>query len=192
MLRGLLVALMLPGAAAASTATPVDGLPQHIDAPRSQAKFSLRVAWVRTLHGRFDYLEGFVHRLPSRGVFSVDVRLAALSLYMGNPDHAQWAQSEEFFDAARHPWIRFFADDVPDRVLREGGAIQGQLSLRGITRQVVFEVEPTECARPGLDCAVVGRGELKRSDFGMDSRRLVVSDKVKLDLAIRVRDAVQP
>lgn len=192
MLRGLVVALLLPATAAAVVADAPEPLPQKIDAPHSQAKFSLRVAWVRTLHGRFDYLEGYVHRQPARGVFSVDVRLAALSLYMSNPDHARWAQSEEFFDAGRHPWIRFFAEDVPDRVLREGGVIRGQLSLRGVTREVDFEVEPSECARPGIDCAVVGHGELKRGEFGMDSRKMIVSDKVKLDLAIRVRDGAQP
>ena len=113
MLRGLVVALLLPATAAASVADVPEALPQKIDAPHSQAKFSLRVAWVRTLHGRFDYLEGYVHRQPARGVFAVDVRLAALSLYMSNADHAEWAQSEEFFDAGRHPWIRFFAEDPP-------------------------------------------------------------------------------
>ena len=70
--------------------------------------------------------------------------------------------------------------------------MRGQLSLRGVTREVDFEVEPSTCERPGIECAVVGHGELKRSEFGMDSRKMIVSDKVKLDLAIRVRDGAQP
>lgn len=184
----LLVASLI-GTPAAAEATSGPEIAQRIDSPASRADFSLRVAWVRTLTGRFDYLEGVVTRQPAAGTFSVDVRLAALSLYMSNPEHAAWAQSEEFFDAQRHPWIRFNAEAVPDAVLRDGGLLSGTLSLRGHSGPVDFEVEPAECPLPGLECEVVAHGELKRSAFGMLARRVVVSDKVRLNLSIKVHQA---
>jgi len=182
--------ILAPGEAGAMVGPAIS---QRIDSPASRADFSLRVAWVRTLTGRFDYLEGVVTRQPEAGTFSVDVRLAALSLYMNNPDHAVWAQSEEFFDAQRHPWIRFYAEAVPDAVLLQGGVLSGTLSLRGHSGQIEFEVEPARCDRPGVECEVVAHGELKRSAFGMQARRVVVSDKVRLNLSIKVREtAVAP
>lgn len=163
---------------------------QKIDSPNSSAGFMVKVAWVRNLPGRFDYVEGVIQRQPERATLGVDVRLAARSLSMPNPDHATWAQSEEFFDAERHPWIRFVAEGVQENLFTEGGELRGQLTLRGITQEVTLQVDPAECARPGVDCAVAAHGELKRSEFGMQARRFVVADKVRLDLSIRIRDAM--
>ena len=58
-----------------------------------------------------------------------------------------------------------------------------------MTRPASFELLPATCARPGIDCTVEARGELQRSEFGMDARRWAVSDKVKLALSFRVRQA---
>lgn len=159
-----------------------------ISPAHSRATFSVRVALVRTLFGRFDFLQGEVIRQPELGTFSVDVRLAAQSLAMPNADHAAWAQSEEFFDALRHPWIRFFAEHLPERLLSEGGELTGELSLRGVTRSVSFELQPSSCEQPGLDCDVVAEGELERSEFGMKARRLFVSDNVSFGLRLRIEE----
>jgi polyisoprenoid-binding protein YceI len=162
---------------------------QQIDPAESSAGFVVKVAWVRNLPGRFDYLEGVIIRQPEQQTLSVDIRLAAQSLWMPNPDHAVWAHSEEFFDSQRHPWIRFHAQNVSEALLTKGGTLTGELSLRGRTRAVDFEVEPAACGRPGVDCPVRANGDLQRSEFGMQARRVVVSDKVRLQLAIKVRAA---
>jgi len=108
---------------------------------------------------------------------------------MQRESYADWARSGDFFDAQRHPWIRFRASGQPERTLREGGELRGELTLRGITRPVSFVLEPSECPRPGIDCAVHARGEVQRSDFGMDARRIVLGDRVVLDFAIRAEPA---
>ncbi|MGQ0800372.1 MAG: YceI family protein [Pseudomarimonas sp.] len=178
--------------ASAGSSAEVASLPGlQIDSSQSRAGFSVRVAWVRTLPGQFDQIEGAIARQLGQRTLSVDVRLATSSLTMADSDHAEWAQSPEFFDAARHPWIRFFAESVPESLLVTGGDLSGQLSLRGIHRQVTFSVQPTTCARPGIDCPVEAFGELKRSEFGMQARRFVVADKVRLNLSIRVAETIR-
>lgn len=183
MTRPLLAAalLALGGEAGASE------LLGQIDPAFSRAEFSLRVVWVRKLEGRFEYIQGAVSH-PAPGRFDVEVKIAAQSLAMKNPDHADWARSAEFFDAARHPWIAFAARGASTALLQEGGELQGELSLRGVTRPASFELLPARCARPGIDCAVEARGELRRSEFGMDARRWAVSDKVQLAFRFKVRD----
>jgi len=162
----------------------------QIDSSQSHAGFSVRVAWVRTLPGQFDHVVGAIDRQLKQATLSVDVRLATSSLSMADANHAAWAQSAEFFDGANYPWVRFFAEGVPESLLLTGGDLSGQLSLRGITRKVTFSVQPSTCARPGIECQVEALGELRRSDFGMQARRFVVADKVRLSLLIRVREAV--
>lgn len=187
-----LLGAALLGAALAPAEPRASDLLGHIDPALSRAEFSLRVIWVRRIEGHFEYIQGAIsHRLPGR--FDVKVQIAAQSLSMRNPDHAEWARSAEFFDAERYPWIAFEAHDAPIDLLRDGGELRGLLSLRGVTLPASFELLPSVCARPGLDCAVEARGELQRGEFGMSARRWALSDKVRLALRFRLRqEAADP
>ena len=186
---GLVLVLLL--AVAPTAATPARET-LLIDSATAQARFALRALWVKRIDGGFAQVQGVIERDTGTGRFDVDVRIAAGSIVMSNPDHAEWARSDDFFDATRHPWIGFRAEAQPEHVLRDGGDLVGELTLRGVTRPMRFEVEPAGCPRPGIDCAVRAFGELERSEFGMTARRLFISDKVKLELAIRVHPATLP
>lgn len=176
--------LLLLGAAPAKASD----LLGQIDPAFSRAEFSLRVLWVRKLEGRFEYIQGSVSYPVQPDRFDVEVRIAAQSLDMRNPDHIEWAKSGEFFDAERYPWIDFRARGARRELLSEGGELLGELSLRGVTRPARFTLLPAPCDRPGLDCAVQAEGEIERSDFGMTARRWAVSDKVKLAFSFRLKD----
>nr|WP_282452607.1 YceI family protein [Lysobacter sp. CAU 1642] len=181
----------LAAASAAPAGAQTSELLGQIDPAQSRAEFSLRVVWVRRLEGHFEYIQGSISH-PAPGRFDVRVRIAAQSLTMPNPDHAEWAQSPEFFDAQKHPWIAFEALGASTDLLRDGGELRGLLSLRGVTLPASFELLPARCERPGLDCAVEARGELQRSEYGMTARRWAVSDKVRLALRFRLRQDGAP
>ena len=148
--------------------------------------------WIKRVEGDFAHVEGVIEPDRDRGRFGVNVRIAAASVRMDKPEHAAWARGPDCFDAARHPWIQFRAAAVPERVLREGGEVPGELTLRGITRQVSFTVVPAECPRPGIGCAVRARGEVQRSEFGMEARRFLLGDRVQLSFEIRAHDSGAP
>ena len=131
-------------------------------------------------------MQGSVEMLPERDQFSVDVRISAGDLEMANASHAAWARSEEFFDTDRYPWMAFSAHGQPASILRDGGELSGELMLRGIRRAQRLLVEPAACERIGVDCPVIARAEIRRGDFGMTSRRVVVSDRVRLRLSIQL------
>ena len=163
----------------------------RIDTANSFAGFSVRAAWVKRIDGRFAHIEGVV-RPEADEAGLLEVRIASGSVLMGRESHEDWARSADFFDTARHPWIEFRAAGLSKSVLHAGGAIEGVLTLRGISRPVRFELLPAECARPGIDCPVQARGEVDRSRFGMTARRVFVSDKVKLSFDIRLREPAAP
>lgn len=163
-----------------------------IDKSRSHAGFELRALWVKKIDGSFTGVEGTVTRDPASGRVGVDVRIDAGSVTMDRASYADWARSDDFFAATAHPWIQFRAENIPERLLREGGESEGLLTLRGITRPVQLVIEAANCPRPGLDCPVRASGEVKRSEFGMDARRVVLGDKVELQFSVRLLPGTAP
>lgn len=171
---------------AAAVAAPAGA---RIDTARSLATFSVRAVWIKRIEGRFAHIEGSIQPEPTPDRYALRVRVASGSVLMSREGYEDWARSEDFFDTARHPWIEFEARDLPGELLRAGGEIEGLLNLRGQQRPVRFELLPSACLEPGFACPVQARGEVDRSDFGMDARRLFVSDRVRLNFDIRLRDA---
>lgn len=165
--------------------------PRHetlsIDAAHSSATFAVKVLWVIPLHGEFAHVGGTIQIDHFRGSARVDARIDCADLAMRNARYQEWAKSAEFFDAARHPRISFASDWFPLARLRSGGTIEGELSLRGVTRSVQFRLQPAQCAAPlAGECAVRADGEIARGDFGMRARRATLGDTVGLRLQILV------
>jgi polyisoprenoid-binding protein YceI len=94
-------------------------------------------------------------------VASVDVRDENLSAHLQSPD---------FFDAERHPEIRFAADDI--RLAGDGNvSVDGELTIKGLTKPVAVTgtvtapiVDPYGNDRIGLNLTT----RIDRTDFGVD------------------------
>ena len=116
---------------------------------------------------------------------TVDARIAVDSIVMDSERFRRWVLASEFFDAARYPTIHFVSEPVAPDVLAHGGALDGRLTLRGITRPMHFELLPSQCVTVAAGaCQIVARGSVQRSDFGMIGHRGVLSDQVALGLLI--------
>lgn len=189
-LTALALALALPSAAAPPPLpeVPDGGELLHIDPVATRVEFSLRLLLVRKLDGRFPLVQGTVLLDRARDTADIAVAIDAREVMMERADHAEWARSPEFFDAGRHPWIRFTARGVPLSLFQEGGDLDGALSLRGSTRPATLHLLPSDCEEPGRGCPVRAEGELSRSEFGMSARRFVLSDKVRLAFTIRIAE----
>ncbi len=161
------------------------GLRWTFDPVRSTAQFRVRLFGLLPLSGDFNALAGAIAFDPARETAVVDAILRTDALRMGNASHAAWARSAEFFDAATYPEIHYQSAPIPRAVLRDGGRVDGQLTLRGNTRAVGLRIEGGDCD-PGMHrvCEVEVYGQVRRSDFGMASRRATVSDWVSLRLRI--------
>lgn len=159
---------------------------RQIDSARSHAEFSLRAMLLIGVRGQFGKVSGSVHIDSFRSQGWVDARIDANAVQMGSRDREDWARSDEFFDSANHPLIRFVSDPIPQQRLHTGGELPGMLTLRGIERPLLLTLAPGECSRPGIDCAIQARGSIVRSAFGMRSKRAVLGDRVQLDLSVFV------
>ncbi len=159
-------------------------MPIPLDTQRTHGSFRIKVLWLLGVTGEFDRIDGTVHFDQFRHSLRVDARIDANHVRMSSPRYERWVKSEDFFDIAHHPYITFASDAFPRQRLYSGGELSGQLTLRGITAPARFELLPTLCARPAYDCPIRVNGTIRRSQFGMNSHRGTLSDRVELDFQI--------
>ena len=157
--------------------------------PASRAEFTLQTRWNQTLQGRFPQVEGRVDVDEAgrhRTYFKLDAGLVEI---VGSPRYSRLARGPRFFDAARHPHIEFASDPYPAALLRDGGALDGELRLHGVQRRERFIVLPSRCDRPGIDCDIVAHGTVRRSDYGLNSWQMALRESVVFTLRVRTREA---
>lgn len=173
-----LLALLWMAAAAAA----------QIDPAASHFGFLLTTRWGQELQGRFVDARGEVDTLAD-GRRQVRLRVATGSVeIVGHPAYTRFARGRGFFHAARYPEIEFVSDPYPAQLLRDGGPLPGLLAIRGVQRRAVFLIEPAACAHPAHECDVVGRGSVRRGDFGLGRWGFALADEVRFSLRVRVRD----
>ncbi|HYW55238.1 MAG TPA: YceI family protein [Dongiaceae bacterium] len=123
---------------------------------------------------------------PSR----VDVVLAAAALTTHDAKRDADLRSDHFFDVARYPQITFDSD----RVRTTGPqtfAIDGRLTMHGVTRPITFDARATGVrndARGKHRVHYDAVGSFRRSDYGMTYARGVVGNVVVLNVTIEAVD----
>lgn len=182
--RAMRVVLALAAVMAAAAAPSRADELLKLDDERSHVEFRVKVLWLVGVTGHFGRVEGVVRVDPFRSRLSVQASIDIDAIRMNGKRNENWVKSPEFFDAARYPRIEFESDPIPRERLRTGGELPGMLTLRGQRRAVVFRMRPSTCDRAGSDCPIEVEGAIRRSDFGMRSRRGTLADKVELDFSV--------
>lgn len=158
----------------------------QLDSAHSSAAFSVRVLWMIPIDGQFGNVRGRVVIDRFRSQARVDATIDANDVSMRRTNYESWVKSAEFFDVGNHPQIRFESETFPLARLRQGGELPGMLTMRGKRLPVLLHLLPAECEQPAIDCPVAARGTVRRSEFGMRSRRATLSDKVELSFSVRM------
>lgn len=157
----------------------------RIDPGPSAGQFRVRLFAMMSITGRFEDVSGRITIDRERGTARVQATIGAGSVALRTPRQTRWARSPEFFDAERHPEIRFTSESLSLDRLASGGVLQGELRVRGVTREVRFEIGPSNCGEARLaSCALEVGGAIRRSEFGMSSRRGALSDRVTLKFSV--------
>lgn len=165
---------------------------ETFDPAISRFGFELRTRWGMKLEGVFPRYEGEVKHLAD-GRQQVVLRMFTRSVeIVDHPRYTEWTRSVRFFEAERYPVVVFVSKPYDEELLKHGGALAGDLSIRGITRPKTLTVAPSACARPARDCDVVATGAVRRSDYDMDDWMMAVSDRVVFVLRARLKAEAMP
>ena len=172
-----------------------------IDASHSSLEFAAKHAMVTTVRGRFGDFSGTLHldaEDPSRSTAEVTIDVASLDTRSDQRD--EHLRGDDFFDVAKYPTITFTSTRAARGKDDDEYRLWGDLTIRGVTREVELEitftgsaVDPWGKTRAGFE----GRTTVNRKDWGLtwnvalEAGGILVSDKVKLslDVAAVKRDA---
>ncbi len=124
---------------------------------------------------------------------SATVRIKADSIDTRQPDRDAHLKSSDFLDAANHPELIF----VTRRIEPSHGEwkITGDLTIRGVTREVTLQGDATGPVRDPWGGSRIGlsiHGSVNRKDFGMvwnaalDAGGFVLADDVKLNIEVEL------
>ena len=149
-----------------------------VDPGRSTVGFTIAHFGVATVRGRFGTFAGTL--AGDRGALQAGGTVDASTLDTGNTIRDRNLRGPDYFDAGRHPDIRFESRRV-ERVGADALRITGDLTIRGTTRQVELHSRVVGATADRLELLVTG--DLSRADFGIDSIELGaagVAKRVKL------------
>ena len=184
-LTGLLAACLLLVASRAMAAEPA--LVVEIDTIASHIGFSMATRWGQQLDGSFPHYRGQVIQHPD-GRHQVRLQFDTDTVEIADhPAYTRFARGSGFFDARDWPHVDFLSDPYRPALLRDGGKLGGELSIRGMRHRENFLIRPATCARPGIDCDAVATGTIQRSDYGMRLWGFALSGEVVFKLRIRLR-----
>jgi polyisoprenoid-binding protein YceI len=166
----------------------------EIDSSHSSLHFSVRHLVIAKVRGAFARWSGAV-QVPD-GDFSkatVAVTIDASSIETGVADRDGHLKSPDFFDVAQYPELRFVGTRVQPRSGDEIDVI-GDLTIRGITREVVLRVEQHGQAKDpwgNVRAAFTAKTTIDRKDFGLtwnqalETGGVLVGDKVEIEAEIQ-------
>jgi polyisoprenoid-binding protein YceI len=158
-----------------------------VDPANSKVAFAIKHMALTTLNGRFHDFEGTLDLSDGAPRAAGSVRAASIDTGDEIRD-AHLRDSADFFDVEHHPEITFSST----RILASAGGrlrVEGELMMRGETRQIVLEGEldgEPEKRRIGLRL----QGGLHRKDFGLtwnqalDAGGALLGNKVKIELTL--------
>jgi polyisoprenoid-binding protein YceI len=163
-----------------------------IDPVHSDVSFTVRHMMVSKVRGRFANFAGEIVTGADLTGSSVTATIEADSIQTGNDQRDAHVRSADFFDVENHPRWTFRSTGV--RVDGDEIVVDGELTIKGVTRQVPLALEVNGFgpdAYGGVRAGFSATTTIDRNDFGvdikmpMDGGGVVVSDKVQIALEIQ-------
>jgi polyisoprenoid-binding protein YceI len=143
----------------------------NIDPSHSAAEFKVKHMMIANVKGHFSKVSGSLTLDESDlGKSHVEASIDAASIETRDAQRDAHLRSADFLDVEKFPTLSFKSERVS--VVRDGElAVEGDLTIHGVTRRVVFTVEgptpPTKDPWGNTRVAVSGTTKINRKDYGL-------------------------
>ncbi|GAA0372216.1 YceI family protein [Microbispora corallina] len=166
-----------------------------IDPAHSLVGFSVRHFGISKVHGRFNAFRAEIVTGESPLDSSVSATIELGSIDTGNAQRDEHVRSADFFDVAENPYLTYRSTRVRDD--GDHFTLEGELTLKGVTRQVSLELEvlgfTPDPASPdrGVRAGYSATTEINRHDFGVSFNSplpgggMLLGDLVRIQLEIQ-------
>jgi polyisoprenoid-binding protein YceI len=167
----------------------------QIDHAHSQIQFTVRHMMISKVRGWFEKFDGTVQldeQTPANS--SVDIKIEAASINTREPQRDAHLRSADFLDAENHPYLTFKSKRV--EVLDQMHAkLHGDMTIRGVTRPVVLDVEFNGQAKSPWGTTSFGfngHTVINRKDWGLEWNKTLetggwlVGDEITVDIELEL------
>jgi len=152
-------------------ATQTSATTWNIDPVHSVAEFKVKHMMISNVKGHFPKITGKLRLDESDlGNSYVEASIEAASIQTRDPQRDTHLKSADFLDVEKFPALLFKSTSIG--LVRAGElSIEGDLTIRGTTRRVTFDVEgptpPTKDPWGNTRVAVSATTKINRKDFGL-------------------------
>ena len=169
----------------------------QIDSKHSYAHFSVRHLLVSNVRGSFSNVTGTVV-IDENDITksSVETAIDASTINTQEPDRDKHLKSADFLDVANHPTITFKSKKV-EKAGQDRLRVIGDLTIRGVTKQVVLDVEGPTAAitdpRGNLKRGATATVKINRFDYGVawdkkiEAGGLVAGEEVAITIDLELK-----
>ena len=167
----------------------------RLDPAHSNVEFAVKHMMITTVRGRFNEVDGTVQYDESDPTHSsLEVSIKTASIDTRTPDRDAHLRSPDFFDVEKYPTMTFRSTRVEvtgSKRLR----IEGDLTIRGVTKPVVLEAAEEGRAKDpwgGDRAGFTATTTFDRNDFGLVWNKALerggwlVGQEVKVTLDIQL------
>ena len=166
----------------------------NIDPAHSMAEFRIRHMMIANVKGQFSKVSGALTLDESDLTNSrVEATIEAASIETRDGQRDAHLKSPDFFHVEKFPTLHFKSTAIS--IVRDGElSIEGDLTIRDVTRKVVFAVEgptpPTKDPWGNTRVAVSAITKINRKDFGLtwnatlEAGGILVGDEVAITLDV--------
>ena len=167
----------------------------NIDPVHSVAEFKVKHMMISNVKGQFTGLKGAL-TLDGADLLDskVEAAIDAASINTRDPQRDAHLKSPDFFDVETFPTLLFQSTHIT-RTGEGELAVDGELTIHGITRKVIFNVEgPTPPAKDPWGNTRLGLSattKINRKDFGLtwnatlETGGILVGDEVTITLDVQ-------
>jgi polyisoprenoid-binding protein YceI len=164
------------------------------DAAHSEITFKVKHLMISNVKGEFKQFDATLVSVDdsfNNAKATATIQLASIST--NNEDRDNHLKSPDFFDAANFPTIQFESTSL-ERFDIENGLLKGHLTIKGVTKEVSFELEFGGLSKDPWGNEKVGfslSGKINREDFGLtwnaalETGGVLVSNDVKIAAEIQ-------
>lgn len=177
-----------------ATASQTSTTTWNIDPAHSMAEFKVKHMMIANVKGQFPKVSGALFLDESDLSNSrVEASIEAASIHTRDEQRDTHLKSADFFHVEKFPTLHFKSTGIS--IVRDGElAVEGDLTIRGITRKVRFSVEgptpPVKDPWGNTRVAISATTKINRKDFGLtwnaalETGGILVGDEVTITLDV--------
>ena len=166
----------------------------NIDPAHSVAEFKVKHMMIANVKGHFSKVSGSLTlNETDLDKSRIEATIDAASIETRDAQRDGHLRSADFLDVEKFPTLSFKSSHI--RIVRDGElAVEGDLTIHGVTRKAVFTVEgptpPTKDPWGNTRVAVAGTTKINRKDYGLtwnatlEAGGILVGEEVTITLEV--------